>query len=111
MTTIYDFALGRLVESDDLEEVSFRVIRSAVGNGWTDVDFEKVEQYILEGKDFDNSHEYLTAKRDEAIVWLNDNCTTDNVKFQYFTYLDDFEGEEVELGVFELTNTEHLVKE
>lgn len=106
MTYKHDFPLGGLAVDSDSNAVSFQAIRSAVDSGWSDVDYERIEKFIFEGVGSDTIEDYISNKRDEAILWLNANCVTDNVKFEYYQTIDDSGDEDEELFVFALSSTE-----
>lgn len=94
--TKYDFPYGTLSSSDDFAIVAYEVIRSAYTKGWNNVDFDKIESEL------DELTDELAQKRDEAIIWLNQNCVTENVEFEYFETVDDSEEDDVPLAVFGL---------
>lgn len=99
-----NFPWGTISVRDDFELVAFEVIRHAYERGWRDVDFQSVEEYIYNG--IGELTEYLFAKRNEAIVWLNENACEDNVYYDYFETVDeDYEGNETPVagfGVFDI---------
>ena len=104
-----DTAFGTLSVREDFEEVAFEVIRKAHNLGWQDVDFEAVDKYIYNG--VGELTEYLFTKRDEAIIWLNQNCVTDKVYFEYFETLDeDYEDNETLVAGFGIYSTEFKEK-